>query len=48
MGKVAAVYNMVPESPEVNPEEIVKALPAVLPDGVGINSVSIKPFAFGS
>lgn len=47
MGKVAAVYNVVPESPEVNPEEVVKALPSVLPDGVGINSVKIKPFAFG-
>jgi elongation factor 1-beta len=47
MGKVAAVYNVVPESPEVNPEDVVKALPSVLPDGIGINSVKIKPFAFG-
>ncbi|MBI0583811.1 MAG: elongation factor 1-beta [Methanomassiliicoccus sp.] len=47
MGKVAAVYNMVPESPEINPEDIVKAIPSVLPDGVGVNNVVIKPFAFG-
>jgi elongation factor 1-beta len=47
MGKVAAVYNMVPESPEVVVEDIVKAIPNTIPEGVGINNVVVKPFAFG-
>jgi elongation factor 1-beta len=47
MGKVAAVYNMIPESPEVPPEEVMKAIPQVLPQGVQINNMVVKPFAFG-
>jgi elongation factor 1-beta len=47
MGKVAAVYNMVPESPEASVEDIVKAIPGKVPEGVGINNVVVKPFAFG-
>jgi len=47
MGKVAAVYNMVPESPEVQIESVMKAIPSVLPEGVSINNMVVKPFAFG-
>ncbi len=47
MGKVAAVYNMIPESPDVSHEEIIKAIPGAIPEGVGVNNVVVKPFAFG-
>jgi elongation factor 1-beta len=47
MGKVAAVYNVIPESPEVDPEKIAKDIPNHLPKGVEINKMVIKPFAFG-
>jgi elongation factor 1-beta len=47
MGKVAAVYNMVPESPDVSLDEVVKRIPSVIPDGVAVNNVVVKPFAFG-
>lgn len=47
MGKVAAVYNMIPESPDVPLEELIKAIPSVIPEGVGVNNVVVKPFAFG-
>lgn len=47
MGKVAAVYNMVPDSPEASTDDIVKAIPTVLPEGVGVNNLVVKPFAFG-
>lgn len=47
MGKVAAVYNMIPESPDVPLEEVIKSIPSVIPDGVGVNNVVVKPFAFG-
>lgn len=47
MGKVAAVYNMVPESPDVSLDEVVKRIPGVIPDGVAVNNVMVKPFAFG-
>lgn len=47
MGKVAAVYNMIPESPEVSPEDIIKSIPGAIPEGVAINNVVVKPFAFG-
>jgi elongation factor 1-beta len=47
MGKVAAVYNMIPESPEVPTEEVMRAIPKVLPQGVQVNNMVVKPFAFG-
>lgn len=47
MGKVAAVYNVIPESPEVPPEEVMKAIPKALPKGVEVNNMVVKPFAFG-
>jgi elongation factor 1-beta len=47
MGKVAAVYNVIPESPEVPPEEVMKAIPKALPQGVEVNNMVVKPFAFG-
>lgn len=47
MGKVAAVYNMIPESPDVPLEEVIKSIPSLIPDGVGVNNVVVKPFAFG-
>jgi elongation factor 1-beta len=47
MGQVAAVYNVIPESPEVPIEDVVKAIPQALPAGVKLNNVVVKPFAFG-
>ena len=47
MGKVAAVYNVIPESPEVPVEDVMKAIPKVLPAGVELNNMVVKPFAFG-
>ena len=47
MGKVAAVYNMIPESPESPLEDIIKSIPGAIPEGVTINNVVVKPFAFG-
>ncbi len=47
MGKVAAVYNVIPESPEVPTEQVIKAIPSSLPQGVEVNNMVVKPFAFG-
>ena len=47
MGKVAAVYNLIPESPEVPPEQVMKAVPTQVPQGVEVNNMVVKPFAFG-
>ena len=47
MGKVAAVYNMVGESPETPMEDIAKDLPKSVPQGVSVIKAEVKPFAFG-
>jgi len=47
MGKVAAVYNLVGESPEAPMEDIAKNLPKVVPEGVDVIEAEVKPFAFG-
>ncbi len=47
MGKVAAVYNIIPESPEVPVEKIKAEIPKVVPRGVEVNKMDVKPFAFG-
>jgi len=47
MGKVAAVYNVIPESPEVPTEKIMGEIPKRVPQGVEVSNMVVKPFAFG-
>ncbi|MFP4196613.1 MAG: elongation factor 1-beta [Methanomassiliicoccales archaeon] len=47
MGKVAAVYNLMPEDPEVSIEGIKEGIPQVIPQGVQVSSLEIRPVAFG-
>ena len=47
MGKVAAAYNLMPESPETPIEEVTDSIPKFIPDGVDLTGVDVKPLAFG-
>jgi elongation factor 1-beta len=47
MGKVAAVYNLMPQDTDVSMEGMAKRIPEVVPQGVRIVKVQAKPFAFG-
>jgi len=47
MGKVAAVYNLMPQDTDVSMEDMAKRIPEVVPQGVRIVKVQAKPFAFG-
>ncbi|NLI74205.1 MAG: elongation factor 1-beta [Euryarchaeota archaeon] len=47
MGKVAAVYNVIPESPEISIEEVMAQIPKSAPSGVEVATMNVKPFAFG-
>lgn len=47
MGKVAAVYNVIPESPEVPVEQVMNEIPKRVPQGVQVATMNVKPFAFG-
>ena len=47
MGKVAAVYNLVGESPETDMESIMANMAKSIPQGVEIVNTNLKPFAYG-
>ena len=47
MGKVAAVYNLMPQDTDVSMEDVAKRIPEVMPKGVRIVRLETKPFAFG-
>ncbi|MFP4546267.1 MAG: elongation factor 1-beta [Methanomassiliicoccales archaeon] len=47
MGKVAAVYNLMPDDPEVSIEGIKEGIPQVIPRGVQVSNLEIRPVAFG-
>lgn len=47
MGQIAATYDLMPESIDVDLEDIVKRLPDVLPEGVKLLETRIEPVAFG-
>ena len=47
MGKVAAGIKVMPESPEVDLDELQNRLEASLPEGATINSVERDDVAFG-
>lgn len=47
MGKVAAAYNLMPEDPEYPIENITDTIPKVVPEGVDLSGLEVKPLAFG-
>jgi elongation factor 1-beta len=47
VGKIAAEYDLMPESAEVDIQDIVNKIPGVLPDGVKFLDAKIQPIAFG-
>jgi elongation factor 1-beta len=47
MGKVAAVMKVMPNSPELDLEELRERLETSLPEGATINSVEQEDVAFG-
>ena len=47
MGDVAINYRLLPESPDVNLEELTAKIKAALPEGVKLHKSTTKPFAFG-
>lgn len=47
MGRVAATYNLMPEGTEVPIESIQEAVPKVIPEGITVAKMEIKPVAFG-
>jgi elongation factor 1-beta len=47
MGKIAATYDLMPESTDVPLDSVVNALKSVIPNGVTIIETKIEPVAFG-
>jgi len=47
MGDVAINYRLLPESPDVNLEDLTARIEAALPAGVKLHKSTTKPFAFG-
>lgn len=47
MGKVAAVYNLLPQDSEVPLDEVAEKISGMIPGGVRIVKVETKPLAFG-
>jgi elongation factor 1-beta len=47
VGSIAAQYDLMPESAEVDIQDVVKAIPGVIPDGVKFLDAKVVPIAFG-
>jgi len=47
MGQIIAVYDLMPESTDVNLEEVIKKIAAAVPKGVKVLEHKILPVAFG-
>jgi len=47
MGKVAAQLKVMPESPEINLDELEESLVAALPEGAELNGSDTEDVAFG-
>lgn len=47
MGKVAAVYNLMPDDINIPMEEIAHTITKVIPGGVEVAKIEVKPVAFG-
>jgi translation elongation factor aEF-1 beta len=47
MGQIVATYDLMPESTEIDLENVVKSISAVIPAGVKMLETKIEPVAFG-
>ncbi len=47
MGQIAAAYDLMPESTEVDLDGVIAKLDGVVPAGVKVIETEIKPVAFG-
>jgi elongation factor 1-beta len=47
MGQIAATYDLMPESTEIDLDAVIVKLPSVLPAGVKLLETKILPVAFG-
>jgi elongation factor 1-beta len=47
MGQIAASYDLMPGSTEVDLQKVIDTLPSIIPAGVKLLETSIKPIAFG-
>ena len=47
MGEVALTFRIMPETPEVNLDELAETIKGNLPEGARWNDHEMKPFAFG-
>ena len=47
MGQIVAVYDLMPESTDVNLEDVVKSIAGKVPKGVQVLESKIEPVAFG-
>lgn len=47
MGDVAIQYRLLPESPDINLDELKTKIESALPAGVQLHKFETKPFAFG-
>lgn len=47
MGQIVAAYDLMPESTEVDLENVIKSINGVIPTGVKMIESKIEPVAFG-
>jgi elongation factor 1-beta len=47
VGKIFAVYDIMPESTDVPLDNVVSTLKGIIPKGVELNNTKIEPVAFG-
>lgn len=47
MGQIAAAYDIMPESTEVDLDAVIAKLTDVIPEGVKVIETEIRPVAFG-
>jgi len=47
MGQIVATYDLMPESTEVDLENVVKSISGIIPAGVKMLETKIEPVAFG-
>jgi elongation factor 1-beta len=47
VGRIAAEYDLMPESAEVDIQGLVSKIPGILPDGVKFLDAKVQPIAFG-
>jgi elongation factor 1-beta len=47
VGEVAIVYQVMPDSPEVDLENLKKSIEKIIPNNAKLNKIEEKPVAFG-